>query len=131
MKRDKRISKWEDRENDFYRALKKGLTLATLKSQNSLEIVVSEASNNLERQYPILRISYFLAILKLWFSAFWSTSFLIFWRSDFLIFWSTYWISDFLFKGLFFWISEALIFWFLRLWFSGFLRFWFSGCWKN
>ena len=65
MKRDKRISKWEDRENDFYRALKKGLTLATLKSQNSLEIVVSEASNNLERQYPILRMSSFLAILKL------------------------------------------------------------------
>ena len=131
MKRDKRISKWEDRENDFYRALKKGLTLATLKSQNSLEIVVSEASNNLERQYPILRMSSFLAILKLWFSAFWSTSFLIFWRSDFLIFWSTYWISDFLFKDLFFWISEALIYWFLKLWFSGFLRFWFSGCWKN
>ena len=49
MKRDKRISKWEDRENDFYRALKKGLALATLESQNSLEIVVSEASNNLER----------------------------------------------------------------------------------
>ena len=37
MKRDKRISKWEDRENDFYRAFKKkkGFTLTSRKSQNS------------------------------------------------------------------------------------------------
>ena len=49
MKRDKRISKWEDRENDFYRAFKKkkkDLLLQVVKVRiHFLEIIASEASN--------------------------------------------------------------------------------------
>ena len=53
MKRDKRISKWEDRENDFYRALKKGFACwvvkVTIHFRNSLRakraILIKNSAN--------------------------------------------------------------------------------------
>ena len=63
MKRDKRISKWEDRENDFYRALKKkGFPLTSRtsrKSQNSFLRNYCERSEQLlhwEQESKILSI---------------------------------------------------------------------------